>query len=149
MCFSIYSIAICYCSTGVGHSCYAPLRRLYENWPKVACQQKPRFTITDFLYQHFFSNGRISETKQDFLDPLGHFGPNWATPVQNMPLGPFSTMQKRNDSGKPNWSFLGMFCDLFHLSLFWLFQSFSLRPPEKRIYWLLEVKERDKNIIRS
>ena len=49
-------------------------------------------------------------------------GPNWATPSQNMPLGPFSTMQKRNDSGKPNWSFPGMFCDLFH---FRLFQPFS------------------------
>ena len=54
-------------------------------------------------------------------------GPNWATTVQNMPLGPFSNMQKRNDSGKPNWSFPGMFCDLFHTSLF---QSFSLSLSE-------------------
>merc|ERR1712015_184447 len=29
-------------------------------------------------------------------------GPFWAILVQNMPLGPFSNMQKRNDSGKPN-----------------------------------------------
>ena len=29
------------------HSCYAPLRRPYENWPKMARQQKPRFTIRD------------------------------------------------------------------------------------------------------
>ena len=50
-------------------------------------------------------------------------GPNWATLVQNMPLGPLSIMQKRTDSGKPNWSFAGMFCDLFHFSLF---QPFSL-----------------------
>ena len=53
------------------HSCYAPLRRLYENWPKMACQQQPRFTITEFFIPAlFFSNGRISETKQDFLNAL-------------------------------------------------------------------------------
>ena len=34
-------------------------------------------------------------------------GPNWATLVQNMPLGPLSIMQKRTVSGKPNWSFAG------------------------------------------
>ena len=49
-------------------------------------------------------------------------GPNWATTVQNMPLGPFSNMQKRNDSGKPNWSFPGMFCDLFRSQNFAFWQ---------------------------
>ena len=44
-----------------------------------------------------------------------------------MPPGPLSIMEKENDSGKPNWSFPGMFCDLFHTSLF---QSFSLSLSE-------------------
>ena len=53
------------------HSCYSPLRRPYENWPKVGRQQKPICTITDlFIPALFFSNGRISETKQDFVNAL-------------------------------------------------------------------------------
>ena len=38
----------------IRHSCYAPLRRPYENWPKVACQQQPRFTITEFFILALF-----------------------------------------------------------------------------------------------
>ena len=51
---------------------------------------------------------------------VGHFGPEHAP-------GPLSIMEKENDSGKPNGSFPGMFCDLFHTSLF---QSFSLSLSE-------------------
>ena len=48
-----------------------------------------------------------------------------------MPPGPLSIMEKENDSGKPNRSFPGMFCDLFHTSLF---QSFSLSPSENTYF---------------
>ena len=36
------------------HSCYAPLRRPYENWPKVARQQKPICSITDLFIPALF-----------------------------------------------------------------------------------------------
>ena len=36
------------------HSCYAPLRRPYENWPKVARQQKLICTITDLFIPALF-----------------------------------------------------------------------------------------------
>ena len=36
------------------HTCYAPLRRHYENWPKMAGQQKPRFTIYRIVYTRIF-----------------------------------------------------------------------------------------------
>ena len=32
-------------------------------------------------------------------------GPNWATPVQNMPLGPLLMVKKKNLHGKLNWMF--------------------------------------------
>ena len=139
-----------------------PIKSVQRNSsPKAQWTERYIYYLEKFCTGTFHSNGRISETKRDILDPLapkwpqriglpftlswkwphptfsssfGLFswkkalfrgvpgGPNWATTVQNMPLGPFSNMQKRNDSGKPNWSFPGMFCDLFH---FRLFQSFS------------------------
>ena len=45
------------------HSCYAPLRRPYENWPKVACQQQPRFTITEFFIPALFFQMAVSRKR--------------------------------------------------------------------------------------
>ena len=48
-------IAIQYCPVlTLHHSCYAPLRRPYENWPKVARQQKLICTITDLFIPALF-----------------------------------------------------------------------------------------------
>ena len=38
-------------------------------------------------------------------------GPNWATPVQNMPLGPLLMVKKKNLRGKQNWMFPAIKCD--------------------------------------
>ena len=38
-------------------------------------------------------------------------GPNWATPVQNMPLGPLLMVKKKNLRGKLNWMFAPIKCD--------------------------------------
>ena len=43
------------------HSCYAPLRRPYEYWPKVARQQKPIYTITDLFIAALFLSRKRNE----------------------------------------------------------------------------------------
>ena len=50
------------------HSCYAPLRRPYENWPKAARQQKPICTITDlFIPALFFFQTAVSWKQNKIL----------------------------------------------------------------------------------
>ena len=52
-------------------TCFAPLRRHNVNWPKMGIQPKPWFTIYRIVYTStFFSNGRISGTKRDFVNAL-------------------------------------------------------------------------------
>ena len=50
-------------SSLLSHSCYAPLRRPYENWAKMACQQKPRFTITDLFIPALFFQTAVSRKR--------------------------------------------------------------------------------------
>ena len=52
--FSSRRFSLRQCNAMPEHSCYAPLRRPYENWPKVARQQKPICTITDLFIPALF-----------------------------------------------------------------------------------------------
>ena len=67
----ILSFAETYCALEfLSHSCYAPLRRPYENWPKWPVNRSQYVPLQICLYQHFCLNDCISETKQGFVNAL-------------------------------------------------------------------------------
>ena len=54
-------------SQDVLHSCYAPLRRPYENWPKEGRQQKPICTITDLFIPALFFQTAVSRKRNEIF----------------------------------------------------------------------------------
>ena len=80
---------------------------LFVRWPTD--QLKHVLCCIEPVQWNVAQNDLFAELKALFRGVPG--GPKWATLAQSMSPGTLSIMEKRNDSGKPNWSFPGMFCD--------------------------------------